>query len=220
MPRPFTAIPPCSSPVIGCLFDKLKVKDIGQFSDQGSFNDFPGCGSPLVINKKNITQRLVDKVEADVAGNLLDGAVVLDQPVQEHAGVEGIVHAQNHQMGGEISRRQLDVLTIPGNGASEMIAGLKAEAGPGGVLVPIKELAGLKEKAAAEHAALIAGIIRVELTKPVISHRNGLAGPDKKGFIQTFEAEPVGKPEKDRRPGNQWRRSGQSLDSPERSPDW
>ena len=100
MPKPFTAIPPCSSPVIGY---KLKVKDIGQLGDEGSFNDFPGCGSPLVINKKPITQGLVDKVKTNIAGNLFDSAAVLDECVQEHTSVEGIVQAHLHQIGGEVS---------------------------------------------------------------------------------------------------------------------
>ncbi len=83
----------------------LEIKDVGQFGDEGSFDHFSGGTAPLVVDQEEVAERLVDEVEADVAGDFLDGAVVLDQSVQEHIGAKGVAPAGGHQMGREVSGR-------------------------------------------------------------------------------------------------------------------
>jgi len=82
-----------------------KVKDVGQLGDEGSFDHFSGGAAPLVVDQEEIAERLVDEIEADVAGDFLDGAVVLNQSVQEHIGIKGVTPARGHQMGREIPGR-------------------------------------------------------------------------------------------------------------------
>lgn len=61
----------------------LKIKEISELGNEGPLPHLSGVASPLVVDQKEIAQRLVNKIEADVAGNLLQGAVVLDQCVEE-----------------------------------------------------------------------------------------------------------------------------------------
>ncbi len=63
---------------IGKLTANSKVKDVGQLGDEGSSTAFSGGTEPLVEDQKEIAERLVDEVEADVAGVFLNGAVVLE----------------------------------------------------------------------------------------------------------------------------------------------
>jgi hypothetical protein len=84
-------------------FSASKVENIGGLDDESPFPDFPCCTPPLVIDHKQITQRFVNKVEADVAGNFLDRTVVLNQCVQEHIRGEGIVQTGGGQSGSEVS---------------------------------------------------------------------------------------------------------------------
>ena len=81
----------------------LKIKNIGQLQDDGAIQDIPGGRAPFVVDQKQIAQRLVNEVEADVAGDFLDRTVVLNQCVQKHVRREGIVHASRDQMGLEVS---------------------------------------------------------------------------------------------------------------------
>jgi len=84
-------------------FSASKVKNIGELSDYRPFPDFPCCTPPFVIDHKQITQRFVNQVEADVAGDFLDRTVVLNQCVQEHMRGEGIVQTGRDQSGPEVS---------------------------------------------------------------------------------------------------------------------
>ncbi len=57
---------------------RLKIKDVGKLGDEGPLDHF-SCGTALlVVDQEQITERLVGKVETDVAGNFPNGAVVLD----------------------------------------------------------------------------------------------------------------------------------------------
>ncbi len=137
----------------------------------------------------------MNEVEANVAGNLLQGAVVLDQGVQEHAGAEGVVDAAGDQIGGEIARGQIHIVVFPGNVHHKLVIGLEEEASGVGVLVAVKELPDSQVDAATEHAASVAGKTGGDILEHVVTHRNVLSGEDVKGLIQSLEPNPVCNPE-------------------------
>ena len=53
----------------------------------------PGGTAPLVVDQEEIAERLIDEVEANIAGDFPDGAVVLDKSVQEHIRGKGVTPA-------------------------------------------------------------------------------------------------------------------------------
>jgi len=102
-----------------------KIKQVGELGDQGPFQGLSGAGTSFIVDQKNITQRFVDEIETDIAGNFLERAVVLNQRIEKHPGAEGIAQASGEQVGIEISGRERDVGVIPGNIGRKLIARLK-----------------------------------------------------------------------------------------------
>ena len=82
----------------------LEIKNVSYFENQGSFLDLSGRGPPFVVDPEDITQGFVNKIETDIGGDLLQITVVLDQCVQEHPGIEGVVQASGHQIRVKIPR--------------------------------------------------------------------------------------------------------------------
>lgn len=123
-------------PKEGC---RLKAECVGELGDKRSFPNLP-CGAPrLVVDEKDVTQRLVDEVEAEVTFNLSYGTVVLNEGVEKHSRVEGIKQAGVDQVGGEISRRQVHLIVIPRYLSREVVVGTNGKTQAVGVLVPVKK---------------------------------------------------------------------------------
>ena len=68
---------------MGQVLGLLKIKKISELGDEDPLPHLSGAAAPLVVDQKQIAQRLVNEIESNIAGNLLQGAVVLDQRVEE-----------------------------------------------------------------------------------------------------------------------------------------
>src|SRR3989338_7810590 len=79
----------------------------------------------LVVNKEQITQGVMNEVEADVGGHQFAVAVVLDQGVQKHAGAEIVVEAEEGQVGGEGAFAELHIVEVEAACHREAVRGAK-----------------------------------------------------------------------------------------------
>ena len=70
----------------------LKTERVGQLGDQPTFGDLSVSGSLLVVDEEQIAERPVDEVETNVAANLVQITVVLDQSLQEQIVAEGVLY--------------------------------------------------------------------------------------------------------------------------------
>ena len=71
----------CTSSRRALRHQPSKIEHIRQFRDKSPFLDLSGGGSSLIVDQEEITQRLVDEIESDIALNGSNGAVVLDEGV-------------------------------------------------------------------------------------------------------------------------------------------
>jgi len=62
---------------------ELKAKDVGQLGNQGPLGNLSGGGAFFVVDQEKIAERSVDEVEANVAADLIQITIVLDQPLEE-----------------------------------------------------------------------------------------------------------------------------------------
>ncbi len=76
-----------------------------------------------------------------------------------------------------------------------MVAGLKAKVHLVGILLAVKETARPEKGAATEHATPVGVEGSGILYEWIVAHRDELTFPDLKGFIQTLESVPSGKPD-------------------------
>ncbi len=111
----------------GRVTESLKAKEVGEFGDEGPLPHLSRAASSFVVDQEKIAQRLVNIVEPNVAGNLPQGAIVLDQRIKEQIRGKGIAQAGSHQIGFEGPGRQVDVIASPGDIGSELVVGLKTK---------------------------------------------------------------------------------------------
>ena len=67
---------------------RSKIKGVGEFGDECSLLHRAGRGSPFIVDHEKITQRFVDQIESEITADLVELAVVLNQRVQKHPGIE------------------------------------------------------------------------------------------------------------------------------------
>ncbi len=79
-------------------FQLSKIKRIGEVADEGPLHDFTRGGTPLIVNQEKVAQGLVNPIESNIAADFFEITVVLNERVQKHAGVEGILKVRDHQI--------------------------------------------------------------------------------------------------------------------------
>ncbi len=154
----------------------LKVEQIRELEEDSPIQNLAGQRvAPLVEDKVDVAERMVDQVESDVRAELVSLGVVLQESVQERAARERVEDLQSNQRRDKVSGGHRDIVSAECRLELPVVVRLEGDIPADGPSGPVPEIAPVVADPAAEFAAAIGVVGNRVIAELVVVERNVVA---------------------------------------------